>query len=313
VKPTHVSPRRCRSRSAFTLVELLVVIGIIALLISILLPTLNAARRQADRIKCLSSLKQLHLAYVQYGADYKGCWPLAKYMYPGTAGAADIPANRNRERRWHDLISRYSGIPTFKDSTGYPTKDLNANGLQNNTTSVPHIGTIRDTPNILWGCPTWSRVEATPTSQVFDRGSAIACPGYSMNIYTFAPAPVATVNGVTNWALRTNNASNSEGWFFKQTQWKRPAERALLYDSTFANTSVTVNWPWWTPTTAPMPAHPDGTIFTPDFNRHSRTGKPGTAKPNEPSLNMLFCDGHAALVSAKQAAFAIRFQAAAAP
>lgn len=309
---THTSVRRS-NRRAFTLVELLVVIGIIALLISILLPSLTAARRQADRIKCLSSLKQLHLAYVQYATEYKGHWPLARYMYPGTPGAADIPANRNRERRWHDLISRYAGIPTFKDSTGALTKDLNANGLQNNTTSVPHIGTIRDTPNILWGCPTWSRVEATATSMVVDRGSAVACPGYSMNIYTFAPAAVATRNGVTNWALRTTSATLGEGWFFKQSQWKRPAERALLYDSTFANTSVTTNWPWWTPTTAPMPPHPDGTIFTPDFNRHSRTGKPGTAKASDRTLNMLFCDGHAELVSAKEAAFAIRFAAAAAP
>ena len=66
-------------RRAFTLVELLVVIGIIALLIGILLPTLSKAREAGQRTVCLSSLRELGTAYRIYAAQYKDQIPIG-YM-----------------------------------------------------------------------------------------------------------------------------------------------------------------------------------------------------------------------------------------
>jgi prepilin-type N-terminal cleavage/methylation domain-containing protein len=87
--------RRANRRTAFTLVELLVVIGIIALLIAILLPSLSKARESANRTACLSNLRQLGTAMMMYTNDNRGFFPRA-----AASGTSDD------DWIWHPIASR---------------------------------------------------------------------------------------------------------------------------------------------------------------------------------------------------------------
>jgi prepilin-type N-terminal cleavage/methylation domain-containing protein/prepilin-type processing-associated H-X9-DG protein len=115
-----------RARRAFTLVELLVVIGIIALLISILLPALNKAREAANTIKCSSNLHSIGLGIAQYIADYKGAIPASNF-YQGLQinGTTQLPATPTSGYvHWSSYI--YSGSkhsdptdPVFQNTKGW--------------------------------------------------------------------------------------------------------------------------------------------------------------------------------------------------
>ena len=99
--PRAAGPRRASDAgSAFTLVELLVVVGIIALLIAILMPALSSARRQATTIRCAANLADIGRAMQNYANEYRGRIPRG-YDYNGAYRAGRI--------LWAEALSRYVG------------------------------------------------------------------------------------------------------------------------------------------------------------------------------------------------------------
>ena len=88
---THQKKPNCaervvrQNRNAFTLVELLVVIGIITLLIAILLPVLRSARDQARRTMCASNMRQIYAAIVMYTNDNRQMLPYPDDVNPRIA------------------------------------------------------------------------------------------------------------------------------------------------------------------------------------------------------------------------------------
>jgi prepilin-type N-terminal cleavage/methylation domain-containing protein/prepilin-type processing-associated H-X9-DG protein len=98
---------RARIASAFTLIELLVVVAIIALLISILIPSLALAREQANTVVCKTRLRELYHGHVMYASEYGGKFPDPDYwLWRG-------PMQGIESRRWveYGQIYRYLRDP----------------------------------------------------------------------------------------------------------------------------------------------------------------------------------------------------------
>lgn len=89
-----------RRNKGFTLVELLVVIAIIGLLAGILFPVIGRARDNAKRSSCLSNLRQMGLATLQYVQDYDGRYPWNYWYYVDPDGVS-------RAHNWPTLIHPY--------------------------------------------------------------------------------------------------------------------------------------------------------------------------------------------------------------
>ena len=129
------------SRRAFTLVELLVVIGIIALLISILLPALARARAHATAVTSMSNLRQLGIGLVQYRLENGGKYPVAAW--------ASMPGRPRH--RWADAI-----YPYLRNTAVYSSPSLNENEKARMNKPFNHTVDQNANPGILptsifWG------------------------------------------------------------------------------------------------------------------------------------------------------------------
>lgn len=100
--PNFFHASRTRRHSAFTLVELLVVIAVVGILAALMFPALNAAKSAANNVKCVSNLKQIGVGLFSYAADHDGA------LIPG----AQVPppdATYSSSYQWFQALEDYMG------------------------------------------------------------------------------------------------------------------------------------------------------------------------------------------------------------
>jgi prepilin-type N-terminal cleavage/methylation domain-containing protein/prepilin-type processing-associated H-X9-DG protein len=303
-----------RSRG-FTLVELLVVIGIIAILIGVLLPALSTARRQAATVKCAAQMRDIGNYYKMYELENKGYWPVARlnnYKYPDggirkyNIDGVDYPtASPTGQGYWFNFLAKYA------------TKSKAGMAAGANATAAEQW---RKT--VFFGCPAW---EGYKMGGVIAGDTNTVQVGYGMNPFpTFSPDyPVAPTEFPPGKETAISDPTGTPGGdFWKAKYWNRPSERALLTDSKFwlAQANRPPTTPTYPPAVTAQPILANSTALAAtahqfdagttvvDIYRHGvypRIYNSFYYYPNggKIAFNILYCDGHVATANTGDVAY----------
>jgi prepilin-type N-terminal cleavage/methylation domain-containing protein/prepilin-type processing-associated H-X9-DG protein len=300
----------------FTLVELLVVIGIIAILISVLIPALQRARKTANTIKCQAGLRQIGYAFAMYSRENKGKYPVLKWTKPNYVGD-----NILSSLYWNDFL-----LPYLARSAGLNRENLNSQTDANASQSFD-----RTKRSLFWYCPEWTGSYGGATQSWNDAsGISIFETGYGYNIFptftanTRASDYVISAVPPRGWKSEIVCDSAPQGltnpWLsFKS--WAPAADRCLVTECAFWFMWVTPTdpanhfvWPQPADRTHGFDLRPDPGWNNLDRYRHGvyphvRADAYYDDKGGRVAFNILYADGHvstAATITEAYRAFQMR-------
>jgi prepilin-type N-terminal cleavage/methylation domain-containing protein/prepilin-type processing-associated H-X9-DG protein len=273
-----------KDRLGFTLVELLVVIGIIAVMISILLPALNKARRAAATVQCSSNMRQVASALLVYINANKGAlppcqvdvgnvtypngwwWPneLARLKYLNVPSLYSKPGQTPADKRFPEanVLRCPEGVSEAEFNTPSSGGDFPTH-IGNNGFSVGFKGTSDDTAwaSQGFGVATWYMLNSRNTSGTNNLMSPSRCTPF---VY-----------------FNTGSAIlNDAGWPRRLSRVKKSSELIMVVESSSPN--------WFDQTASPDPRYSSSVFLRRLGARHGkRTGDGANA-----FTNIAFFDGH---------------------
>ncbi len=254
-------------RSAFTLVELLVVIAIIALLISMLLPSLAAARQQTRGVICFTRLRTLAQGWHMYCDDNDDVIVPGRFF--NAPGGATNPANWHDvgnglalRPRWLAMLGRYVGVFAFNE----PRTDTDRVDYDNKMYLCPTVPERKDPRNHAYGYNHQFLGNARQTGNKF---------------HNF-PVRRTRLRALAGTVMAADCMGTAAGF---------PANDRLLYENEGRNFAMLGNHAWTL----------DPPRLTATSDRGS--GDPGTTRTAvEPRhrgrANAMFCDGHGETLTA---------------
>jgi prepilin-type processing-associated H-X9-DG protein/prepilin-type N-terminal cleavage/methylation domain-containing protein len=261
----HDSSEQLRhpSRGGFTLVELLVVIGIIGVLISILLPALSGVRKRASSLKCMTNLRTFGQAWQQYCNNNKGtCVPARLPTGGAPGGVFDLGVDRTYRPRWYELL-----------------------GAELHMQANPHPSEVEDDKwtisNEVFLCPA-----------ELDYNNSRNYPyGYNYQFLGNARPVMSAQKGYINYPVKVSKIAGAKTIMASDclgtAAGKSTADRTAYDVSGSHNPYARVNKGWCID-----PPRLTGTSDYADPERREPADRSGPDARHQGKANVLFCDGH---------------------
>jgi prepilin-type processing-associated H-X9-DG protein/prepilin-type N-terminal cleavage/methylation domain-containing protein len=300
--------RRKAKLMGFTLVELLVVIGIIAVLIGILLPTLSRARKAGRATVCLSNLRQMGIGWQMYISDSKGHLP--HWMWYQTP--TPFTGARRDDQIWRGFIFGVLMDYKINSTQLYCPEAVDPVAFNANPPGISGGGTAYNSWSGRWqgtspvGIMVGTNTRINNTNDATKGGYRNGSYGFNANCY-FSAGPDkkywGTVPGgpeeVDNGKPTTTDpgtTGSSEAWFGGNISDIRPASNVpLFYDAVWIENQKMVNGSEYPISSEPSPptnlgGGADNVPTNSDFHRRILLDRHNRA------INVCFADGHASRV-----------------